>query len=163
MNNFSEMVSFIWGVADLLRGPYKPAQYGKVILPLTVLRRLDCVLKPTKAKVLAKAKALKGGKVGNIDILSASQGSDKIAWYENDGGSPPTFTERVISTTADGAFSVFATDLDGDGDTDVVSASFHDDKIAWYENLSPCGFDSDCDGDVDLDDFAQFQAAFAGP
>ncbi len=73
------------------------------------------------------------------------------------------FTERVISTAAERAFSVFATDLDGDGDTDVVSASFHDDKIAWYENLSPCGFDSDCDGDVDLDDFAQFQAAFAGP
>lgn len=44
MNNFSEKVSFIWSVADLLRGPYKPAQYGKVILPLTVLRRLDCVL-----------------------------------------------------------------------------------------------------------------------
>ena len=69
MNNFSEMVSFIWGVADLLRGPYKPAQYGKVILPLTVLRRLDCVLEPTKAKVLAKAKALKGGKVGNIEPI----------------------------------------------------------------------------------------------
>jgi len=71
MNNFSEKVSFIWGVADLLRGPYKPAQYGRVILPLTVLRRLDCVLEPTKEKVLAKAKSLKGGKVGNVEpILS---------------------------------------------------------------------------------------------
>ena len=38
MNNFGEKVSFIWGVADLLRGPYKPAQYGKVILPLTVIQ-----------------------------------------------------------------------------------------------------------------------------
>ena len=47
MNNFGEKVSFIWSVADLLRGPYKPAQYGKVILPLTVLRRLDCVLEAT--------------------------------------------------------------------------------------------------------------------
>ena len=54
MSNFSERVSFIWTVADLLRGPYKPAQYGKVILPLTVLRRLDCVLEPTKQKVLEK-------------------------------------------------------------------------------------------------------------
>ena len=44
MNNFGEKVSFIWSVADLLRGPYKPAQYGKVILPLTVLGRPDCVL-----------------------------------------------------------------------------------------------------------------------
>ena len=44
MNNFGEKMSFIWSVADLLRGPYKPAQYGKVILPLTVLRHLDCDL-----------------------------------------------------------------------------------------------------------------------
>ena len=71
---------------------------------------------------------------GDIDVLSASDLDDKIAWYESDGGSPPTFTERVISTTADGAFSVFATDVDGDGDTDVLSASQEDDKIAWYES-----------------------------
>ena len=44
--------AFIWSVADLLRGDYKQSEYGKVILPLTVLRRLDCVLEPTKAKVL---------------------------------------------------------------------------------------------------------------
>jgi type I restriction enzyme M protein len=69
MNNFGEKVSFIWSVADLLRGPYKPAQYGRVILPLTVLRRLDCVLEPTKDKVLARAKTLKGGKVGNIEPI----------------------------------------------------------------------------------------------
>ena len=44
----SEKVAFIWSVADLLRGDYKQSEYGKVILPLTVLRRLDCVLEPTK-------------------------------------------------------------------------------------------------------------------
>ena len=71
---------------------------------------------------------------GDTDVLSASLWDDKIAWYENDGGKPPSFTERVISTTADAAASVFATDLDGDGDTDVLSASWRDDKIAWYEN-----------------------------
>ncbi len=58
MNNFQEKVSFIWSVADLLRGDFKQSEYGKVILPLTVLRRLDCVLEPTKQKVLDKAKAL---------------------------------------------------------------------------------------------------------
>ena len=58
MNNFQEKVSFIWSVADLLRGDYKQSEYGKVILPLTVLRRLDCVLEPTKQKVLDKAKSL---------------------------------------------------------------------------------------------------------
>ena len=63
MSNFSEKVAFIWSVADLLRGPYKPAQYGRVILPLTVLRRLDCVLEPTKAKVLEKHAALKDSKI----------------------------------------------------------------------------------------------------
>lgn len=69
MNSFGDKVSFIWSVADLLRGPYKPAQYGRVILPLTVLRRLDCVLEPTKAKVLAKAAELKGGKVANAEPI----------------------------------------------------------------------------------------------
>ncbi len=54
MNNFNDKVSFIWSVADLLRGPYKPAQYGDVMLPLVVLRRLDCVLEPTKARVLER-------------------------------------------------------------------------------------------------------------
>jgi len=44
--------AFIWSVADLLRGDYKPHEWGKVILPLTVIRRLDCALQPTKAKVL---------------------------------------------------------------------------------------------------------------
>jgi len=46
--------SFLWSVADLLRGDYKQSDYGKVILPFTVLRRLDCVLDPTKAAVLAE-------------------------------------------------------------------------------------------------------------
>ncbi len=46
--------SFIWSVADLLRGDYKQSEYGKVILPFTVLRRLDCVLEPTKTAVLAE-------------------------------------------------------------------------------------------------------------
>lgn len=45
--------AFIWSVADLLRGDYKQSDYGKVILPLVVVRRLDCVLEPTKDKVLA--------------------------------------------------------------------------------------------------------------
>ena len=54
--------SFIWSVADLLRGDYKQSEYGKVILPFTVLRRLDCVLESTKAAVLAeKLKREKAG------------------------------------------------------------------------------------------------------
>jgi type I restriction enzyme M protein len=52
--NHQSLSAFIWSVADLLRGDYKQADYGKVILPFTVLRRLDCVLEPTKAAMLAE-------------------------------------------------------------------------------------------------------------
>jgi type I restriction enzyme M protein len=57
--NQQALSSFIWSVADLLRGDYKQSDYGKVILPFTVLRRLDCVLEPTKAAVLAEHEAKK--------------------------------------------------------------------------------------------------------
>jgi hypothetical protein len=53
MNNFSEKVGFIWSVADLLRGDYKQSDYGKVILPLTVLRRLDCGQAPEPQRLAA--------------------------------------------------------------------------------------------------------------
>src|SRR5262245_746696 len=55
---------------------------------------------------------------GDLDVLSASALDDKIAWYENDGAAVPAFTKRTISTTADGAVSVAAADLDSDGDLD---------------------------------------------
>lgn len=55
MINFQDKVSFIWSIAEILRGPYKPEDYGKIVLPLAVLRRFDCVLESTKEEVLAKA------------------------------------------------------------------------------------------------------------
>lgn len=65
------MVNFIWGVADILRGPYRPPQYERVMLPLTVLRRFDCVLDKTKSKVLNKYNQLKGSKIeeGRLDPI----------------------------------------------------------------------------------------------
>jgi hypothetical protein len=48
----SQLANFIWSICNLLRGPYKRNEYRKVILPLTVLRRFDCLLAPTKARVL---------------------------------------------------------------------------------------------------------------
>ena len=62
--DFRQLSDFIWSVADLLRGDYRQADYGKVILPMTVLRRLDCVLEPTKQAVLDKAESLKGQPAG---------------------------------------------------------------------------------------------------
>ena len=55
--NHQSLAAFIWSVADLLRGDFKQSEYGRVILPFTVLRRLDCVLEPTKAAVLAELAA----------------------------------------------------------------------------------------------------------
>ncbi|HDF7637443.1 TPA: SAM-dependent DNA methyltransferase [Vibrio parahaemolyticus] len=53
-NNFSSVAAFLWSVADLLRGDFKQSQYGRIILPFTLLRRLECVLEATKPEVLAK-------------------------------------------------------------------------------------------------------------
>ena len=65
--NHSEIVSFLWGVADLIRDTFKRGKYQDVILPLTVLRRLDCVLAGTKEKVLGKQSELRGKKLENLD------------------------------------------------------------------------------------------------
>jgi hypothetical protein len=106
---------------------------------------------------------------GDMDVLSASFGDDKIAWYENTDGTGTFSAQNIISTAADGAYSVYATDMDGDGDMDVLSASFTDDKIAWYENTDGAGsfgaqnvistaadgawsvYATDMDGDGDMD------------
>ena len=102
-----------------------------------------------------------------MDVLSASKNDDKIAWYPNDG-SGNFGTQQVITTAANGARSVYASDLDGDGDMDVLSASENDDKIAWYPNDGSGNFGpqyvisgiadgarsvyaADLDGDGDMD------------
>jgi len=68
MPDHNYFANLIWQIADLLRGPYRPPQYERVMLPMTVLRRFDCVLAPTKGKVLAEYAKRKGGKL-NDDAL----------------------------------------------------------------------------------------------
>ncbi|MFL0860397.1 type I restriction-modification system subunit M [Vibrio parahaemolyticus] len=58
-NNFSQTAAFIWSVADLLRGDFKQSQYGRVILPFTLLRRLECVLEPSKDAVVTEHERIK--------------------------------------------------------------------------------------------------------
>ncbi|MFV2070207.1 MAG: FG-GAP repeat domain-containing protein, partial [Pirellulales bacterium] len=114
---------------------------------------------------------------GDMDVLSASSGDDRIAWYENDGDA--NFTPHTITDAADGANSVFAIDLDGDGDMDVLSASSWDDTIAWYENdgnqrftphtiardakgaRSVTAADVDGDGDMDVLSASRFDDTIA--
>jgi VCBS repeat protein len=71
---------------------------------------------------------------GDPDVLSSGQEGDTVAWHENDGGLPPRFTTRIVSTTADFATSVYGADLDGDADVDLLSSSYMDNTIAWYES-----------------------------
>jgi len=106
---------------------------------------------------------------GDMDVLSASFNDNKIAWYENTDGKGTFSTQKIITTQASGAQSVYAADMDGDGDMDVLSASLYDNKIAWYENTDGKGtfstqktittqangahsvYAADIDGDGDMD------------
>ncbi len=106
---------------------------------------------------------------GDYDVLSASAGDDKIAWYENENGLGDFGEQQVITQETDGASCVFSADIDGDGDYDILSSSFYDSTIAWYENTDGLGafgpqqvitltptnahsvFSTDLDGDGDND------------
>ena len=118
---------------------------------------------------------------GDMDIVSASSDDDTIAWYENDGASNPSWTASNIATSADGATSVFVADMDNDGDMDILSASYVDDTIAWYENdgaanpswtasdiatdadgaFSVFAADMDNDGDMDIISASQYDNTIA--
>ncbi len=107
---------------------------------------------------------------GDFDVIATSSFLNQIVWYENVDGQGNFGPKQIISSTAQGAFSAIAADLDGDGDLDLVSASGLDSTIAWYENLDGQGnfgpkkiisssndncrvivaVDIDNDGDVDI-------------
>jgi len=82
---------------------------------------------------------------GDVDVASASSLDDTIATYENLGGVGTFGVQHVITTAADGAVSIAAADLDGDGDADLISASPLDDKVAWYANHTSDGIGDVCD------------------
>lgn len=79
---------------------------------------------------------------GDVDVLSAAAIDSTVQWHENNGGRPPLFTTRLIARTSrypppfggSEPRSVYAADLDGDGDLDVLSADLLEDQVAWYEN-----------------------------
>ncbi len=73
---------------------------------------------------------------GDVDVLGAATEADDITWWENTGGTPPSFTEHTINAKFDGARSVYARGMDGDGDVDVLGAAYYADDITWWENVS---------------------------
>ena len=96
--------NFIWSIADLLRGPYRPPQYERVMLPLTVLRRFDCVLASTKEKVLRQYERRKGGTLNDdaIDkILNRAAGqrfhNHSPLDFETLKGDPDNVEKHVVS------------------------------------------------------------------
>ena len=70
--NVSEKAALIWAIADKLTGVYKPHEYGEVILPLTVIRRFDCILADTKDAVLAKYETVKNLPMRDVLLRNAS-------------------------------------------------------------------------------------------
>ncbi len=107
---------------------------------------------------------------GDMDVLSASEADDKIAWYENQGnGDFDVFNQNIISENINFAVDVAAADFDGDGDMEVIAASRSSDKIVWFINDGAGNFgeeqlltdnvngvqsvqvvDLDIDGDIDI-------------
>lgn len=106
---------------------------------------------------------------GDMDIIGVSGPQDKVVWFENLDGLGNFGVQNIITTQADGAIGLYASDLDDDGDIDILSASFLDNKIAWYENTDGLGsfgpqriltnsalstrdvYAADLDGDGDMD------------
>lgn len=114
---------------------------------------------------------------GDMDVMSASYYDDKIVWYQNIDGDGLTWAPRTISTNVDGARSIFAADVDNDGDVDILTASTFDHSIRWFENNGPAliptftenilssgeqgaqfvtAADIDSDGDLDIVSVAAF-------
>lgn len=123
---FADKVAFVWKVADKLRGHFKPHEYGAVMLPLLVLRRLDAVLEPTKQDVVTKAKGLPDG-AGTQALLKKAAGQQ---FYNT---SPLTFTtllndDKHLPATLRAYINAFSP-----GAVEVLEEYHFEDKIARLE------------------------------
>ena len=71
---------------------------------------------------------------GRLDVMGTADFIDDVAWWSNDGSMPIYWTKQIIHGTCDGAWPVYAEDIDGDGDNDVLAAATNSNTIYWYEN-----------------------------
>jgi hypothetical protein len=76
---------------------------------------------------------------GDVDLLASNSKTDEIIWWENDDGSASSLTEHVVTDSFDGAWTIYAGDIDGDGDTDVLGAAKYAGDITWWENMDGSG------------------------
>ena len=104
MSNHHEHANLIWQIADLLRGPYRPPQYERVMLPMTVLKRFDSVLASTKSKVLAEHERRKSGKLSDdaLDrVLNRAAGqrfhNHSPLTFEKLKGDPDNIDKHLVS------------------------------------------------------------------
>ena len=99
--NINEKANLIWAIADKLTGVYKPHEYGEVILPLTVIRRFDCILTPTKENVLAKSQSLESTHPLKDSLLSNASGypfyNDSLFTFESLLNDPDSIAENFRS------------------------------------------------------------------
>ena len=89
---------------------------------------------------------------GDVDVLGAAMDADDITWWENTDGTGTVWTEHTVDGDFEGASSVYATDVDGDGYTDVLGAAFYADDITWWRNMNGTGTEwvwHTVDGDFD--------------
>jgi type I restriction enzyme M protein len=114
-NNHDNLIGFIWNVANKLRGPYRPPQYRRVMLPMTVLRRMDCVLEPTKDKVLKQYEKLQ------------AQGHTEDAIHKILGKTASEDREQPLYNTSKYDFNKLL------GDSDNIARNL----IAYIKGFSP--------------------------
>jgi hypothetical protein len=127
--NTTNLINFVFDIANKLRGPYRPPQYRKVMLPMTVLRRLDCVLEPTKEQVLAeyeklKAKGLEG------DALHKVLGRLPDGWFVKPLKYVTEVNPEVLSEATDPGWRMAYADISsvslGQGIVQAEALSFVD-------------------------------------
>ena len=104
MTNHHEHANLIWQIADLLRGPYRPPQYERVMLPMTVLRRFDCVLASNQSKGTGRIERRKGGKLSDeaLDkVLNNAAGqrfhNDSPLTFQKLKGDPDNIDKHLVS------------------------------------------------------------------
>lgn len=92
-------VAFIWNIAESLRGPFKPSEYGSVVLPFTVLRRLDAVLADTKPAVLQTAKAIGSlPEMLQVATLTEASGHEFYNTFRSTSGSSSISWPKFVPT-----------------------------------------------------------------